>query len=371
MLYKEIGVSDETHNTPLQTMHGTNTYYKDTIKVHGYWESTSQYFCYNRSSMFDVTKETIFSPIDTGVKIEYHFNNVMDRTKTEFTAYSIGTEINSFTDYETETLKVKNTENLPLTINDNYNVVKVFLEEIKPELPQEVSYTIINYFDSVADTSKNQTGTALIGDNIIAINLKDDKYEIDNSKTTSLSITITEADQIINIYYKTKTISEPENPDGDGDTTIYGTVIPTIIDVLTTLKLDITINKKDIIANELFITNNGETNIKVSFSGLTNNSTIENVMPSKFGSKEDWFRLGSKNSSKYIALGFNLKENNYKETFKSDIIYFKELEDTSFDLGILQPNKTVSYDIQGSHGVSFKSDIKFNSRLIPMFSLED
>ena len=164
----------------------------------------------------------------------------------------------------------------------------------------------------------------------------------------------------------------------DEQTTIEGTVLPSIINVSVPTKIAFSIdpNTKVFNSSNIEIINNSNAPIQVLIRKGSNNFTLtndspwkpENVMPED----QNWEKLNTKNSENYIALGIKITGDNWREIHKSNALYVKEqnsmLNDVLF--GSINGNSSANMEMVCSYGLAFKEEKECTFRLVLSFKID-
>lgn len=127
-------------------------------------------------------------------KVEYHYDGILDASKTDTFNVAKGTVITTYTDKMGEYIFDK-AENLPLTVSKNgENVIKVYY---KTEM---LNYTVNYYYGGFKDESKTDVFTVAKNSVITTYTDKSGSYILD--KVIGLPLTVTkDGPNLINVYY--------------------------------------------------------------------------------------------------------------------------------------------------------------------------
>ncbi|MCI8655334.1 MAG: hypothetical protein HFJ48_05650, partial [Clostridia bacterium] len=135
-------------------------------------------------------------------KVKYYYNGEEDETAIETGKATYGTKIEGYTDKIKDGYKFEKEENTPLIIteNESNNIIKVYYVKRK-----DLSYTV-NYLEKgtnkVLNTQKvveDQEFEKVITSSDEAIEI--DGYNYNSSDKEQITITTTEANNVINLYY--------------------------------------------------------------------------------------------------------------------------------------------------------------------------
>ena len=133
-------------------------------------------------------------------KVEYYYDGVIAPDKTETKIATLGETIESYDDKFIMGYKLEKVENLPLTLSDDSNVIKVYYKR------GEYGYTVNYYYDGVIDEEKTDSLQAVFGTEITNYNEKQEaNYELEKVENLPLVITTNEESNVINVYYVTRT----------------------------------------------------------------------------------------------------------------------------------------------------------------------
>ena len=117
-------------------------------------------------------------------------------------------------------------------------------------------------------------------------------------------------------------------------------------------------------SNEITIINGSNFPIKLGVADAENQTNnLTDVLPTDVGSgtKEDWYALGKTDSESKIALGLKNSSGTKIKNLVEGITYFKtiqDLEDSSIDLGVVGAGGSISYEVDGFHGLAFSQAIE-------------
>ena len=119
--------------------------------------------------------------------------------------------------------------------------------------------------------------------------------------------------------------------------------------------------------------------IQLDIKSITASSSMTDVMNTDVGSgtKEEWYALGAADSKEKIALA--LTEVADKSTWRSQTrttdIFFKEILDLTdgnvITLGTINSNDTVTYTLDGFHGLAFDEEINNTNTITWSVSLAE
>ena len=173
-----------------------------------------------------------------GYKIEYYYNNILDRTKSEVIEATEKDKItkemiaDKIENNKLEGYKLVTATNIPLTISKdvNNNVIKVYYKEVSGsgEEPDEniTSYKIEYYYDNILDTTKTEIIDAKIGEEVNQEEIKQkaelnetEEYKVVTILNERLVISEKVDENVIKIYYE-KPSNPEENPE-EKDKTYY------------------------------------------------------------------------------------------------------------------------------------------------------
>lgn len=128
-------------------------------------------------------------------RVEYYFDGVLDSSLTEISNAPIGSVVDSYTDKVKTGYELDKILNLPLTISNGDNVIKVYYKTIK------VPYTVEYYFDNEIDNTLTDEFIVPLGSVITSYEDKvKENYELD--KVIGIPLTAG-TDNVIRVYYKT------------------------------------------------------------------------------------------------------------------------------------------------------------------------
>ena len=166
-----------------------------------------------------------------GYKIEYYYNNILDRTKSEVIEATEKDKItkemiaDKIENNKLEGYKLVTATNIPLTISKdvNNNVIKVYYKEVSGsgEEPDEniTSYKIEYYYDNILDTTKTEIIDAKIGEEVNQEEIKQkaelnetEEYKVVTILNERLVISENVDENVIKIYYE-KPSNPEENPE--------------------------------------------------------------------------------------------------------------------------------------------------------------
>lgn len=136
-----------------------------------------------------------YKTIKVDYSVEYYFDGVLDSSLTEISNAPIGSVVDSYTDKVKTGYELDKILNLPLTISNGDNVIKVYYKTIK------VPYTVEYYFDNEIDNTLTDEFIVPLGSVITSYEDKvKENYELD--KVIGIPLTAG-TDNVIRVYYKT------------------------------------------------------------------------------------------------------------------------------------------------------------------------
>ena len=153
-------------------------------------------------------------------------------------------------------------------------------------------------------------------------------------------------------------------------TVVNGTINASTFDVSVSSDATYTINPNAedgsyFTASEIGILNNSVMPIKLDVKSITASTAMTDVLSTDVGTgtKEEWYALGATDSKAKIALA--LKELPEKSIWRNKVrttdIFFKEILDLqteeSINLGTVNAGDTVTYSLDGFHGLAFNEGI--------------
>ena len=156
----------------------------------------------------------------------------------------------------------------------------------------------------------------------------------------------------------------------DSETILNGTINASTFDVSVSSNATYTINPNAtdgnyFSASEIGIVNNSVMPIKLDIKSITASTSMTDVLNTDVGTgtKEEWYALGATDSKAKIAL--SLKEVADKSTWRSKTrdtdIFFKEIlgltNGAVIELGTVNSGDTVTYSLDGFHGLAFSEGI--------------
>lgn len=156
----------------------------------------------------------------------------------------------------------------------------------------------------------------------------------------------------------------------DNETIVNGTIKASTFDVSVSSNATYTIDPNDtsgnyFTASEIGILNNSVMPISLDIKSITASTNMTDVLNTAVGTglKTDWYALGASDSKSQIALA--LKTVPDKSTWRNQVrttdIFFKEIldlaADTTINLGTINAGDTVTYTLDGFHGLAFDSQI--------------
>lgn len=156
----------------------------------------------------------------------------------------------------------------------------------------------------------------------------------------------------------------------DNETIVNGTIKASTFDVSVSSNAtyEIDPNATDgnyFSASEIGIVNNSVMPIQLDIKSITASSNMTDVLNTDVGTglKDDWYALGAADSKAKIAL--SLQEVTDKSTWRSQTrttdIFFKEILDlvdgNVIELGTVNSGDTITYTLDGFHGLSFDEGI--------------
>ena len=132
-------------------------------------------------------------------KVEYYFDGILDENSTEIINANKGDVIESVNDKIIRGYELDKTENLPLTVSDEDNIIKVYYKKA------EYNYQINYYYDNIKDDSKTENLKAKYEAKITDYPEKtDNRYTLSEVRNIPLIISDDESLNIVDIYYVSK-----------------------------------------------------------------------------------------------------------------------------------------------------------------------
>ena len=132
-------------------------------------------------------------------KVEYYFDGILDENSTEIINANKGDVIESVNDKIIRGYELDKTENLPLTVSDEDNIIKVYYKKA------EYNYQINYYYENIKDDSKTENLKAKYEAKITDYPEKtDNRYTLSEVRNIPLIISDDESLNIVDIYYVSK-----------------------------------------------------------------------------------------------------------------------------------------------------------------------
>ena len=162
------------------------------------------------------------------------------------------------------------------------------------------------------------------------------------------------------------------------ETTVVGTVEPTLINVSAPAKVIFSINpnltEEQFKSSDIKIVNNTSSPIIVKLAKEKNNFSVtseSNWKPvSTLPSELNWNKLGTKKSESYIALGLNLS-GNWVKTYQTKTFYAAEYKDQEVILGEVEGYSTSNIKLAAHHGFAFREKKECTYRIVWSFALPE
>ncbi len=247
----------------------------------------------------------------TGYKIEYYYDNEIDNSKTEEVEIDKGTTVEKAEvegkaeANKKEGYKLLTIVNVPLKATDSLaaNTIKVFYisEKITPDptpeepnptpIPNEkVAYSIEYYYNNEIDSTKTEIVEAEIGKTVnkaeveakATANVKEG-FELLAIINSPLKVTANVENNVIKIFYKSTTITTPENPTPVPNTKVgyrieyyYDNQIDNTRSEMVNVEVGTVISKADIEAKAEENKKSGYNLLTIINSPLTVSASIDN-----------------------------------------------------------------------------------------------
>ena len=170
----------------------------------------------------------------------------------------------------------------------------------------------------------------------------------------------------------------------DNETVVNGTIKASTFDVSVSANATYTIDPNNadgtyFTASEIGILNNSVMPISLDIKSITASSNMTDVLNTDVGdgNKEDWYKLGASDSKSKIALALKVvpDKSTWRKQVRSTDIFFKEILDLSSDatinLGTINAGDTVTYTLDGFHGLAFDSQIANTNTITLSVSLAE
>ena len=170
----------------------------------------------------------------------------------------------------------------------------------------------------------------------------------------------------------------------ENTTVLTGTIKAATFDVSVSSTATYTIdpNVSDgnyLTSSEIGILNNSVMPIQLDIKSITESSNMTDVLNTDVGTgtKEEWYKLGATDSKSKIALELApvADKSTWRNQVRTDSIFFKEILDLTdanvINLGTVDSGNTITYAIDGYHGLAFGSEINNTNTITWAVSLAE
>lgn len=156
-----------------------------------------------------------------------------------------------------------------------------------------------------------------------------------------------------------------------GDTIVTGTITPTVVSFTIPTSTSFTLDPNQEIGERFVstgfsVTNNATAPLTVSVDSFAQKAEQDHfftdVEPDKYG---EWGNLGKTISESEIALGLKIDDSSQwsSVTREATLYVVDSIEadaadaDAAIEIGVINPNQTVDFNFEASHGNSFSEEI--------------
>ncbi len=170
----------------------------------------------------------------------------------------------------------------------------------------------------------------------------------------------------------------------DNETIVNGTIKASTFDVSVSSNAtyEIDPNATDgnyFTASEIGIVNNSVMPIQLDIKSITASSNMTDVLNTEVGTglKTDWYALGAADSKAKIALSLQAvaDKSTWRSQTRTTDIFFKEILDlvdgNVIELGTVNSGDTITYTIDGFHGLAFDEGINNTNTITWAVSLAE
>lgn len=170
----------------------------------------------------------------------------------------------------------------------------------------------------------------------------------------------------------------------DNETILNGTIYASTFDVSVSSNATYSIDPNNtdgnyFTASEIGILNNSVMPIQLDIKSITASSNMTDVLNTDVGTgtKSEWYALGSDDSKSKIALALKVvsDRSTWRSQERTTDIFFKEILDlvdgNVISLGTVNSGDTVTYTLDGFHGLAFSEQINNTNTITWAVSLAE